>query len=86
MLEVQANIAESSLITTFTGHVGHGNFHLGIRYGAGKATKRDAADALARAAGLRAIRMGGTCSGEPGIGMHKLDLAAAEHRDELPLM
>jgi D-lactate dehydrogenase (cytochrome) len=84
--ETEDDIAKSGLIAALTGHVGDGNFHLGILYDADNATERDAADALARRTGLRAIKMGGTCSGEHGIGMHKLDLAAVEHYNELPLM
>ena len=34
----------------------------------------------------RAVRLGGTCSGEHGIGLHKLDLAAQEHGEGLALM
>lgn len=45
--ETEADIAESGLIAALTGHVGDGNFHLGILYDADKVTERDAADALA---------------------------------------
>ncbi|WP_330555554.1 FAD-binding oxidoreductase [Burkholderia multivorans] len=85
ILETEADIAESGLVAALTGHVGDGNFHLGILFDANDPKERGAADALARRTGLRALRLGGTCSGEHGIGMHKLDLAAIEHRDELPL-
>ena len=86
ILETEADIAESGMIAALTGHVGDGNFHLGILYDANNPAERKAADGLARRTGLRALRMGGTCSGEHGIGMHKLDLAAAEHHEELPAM
>ena len=35
---------------------------------------------------LRAIGMGGTCTGEHGIGWHKLDMLAREHGEAVDLM
>ena len=40
---------------------------------------REGRGAGASAISLRAIAMGGTCTGEHGIGMHKLEALAAEH-------
>lgn len=84
--ETEADIAKSGMIVALTGHVGDGNFHLGILFDPEDARERSAADGLAKRTGLRAIRLGGTCSGEHGIGMHKLDLAAVEHQEVLPIM
>jgi D-lactate dehydrogenase (cytochrome) len=86
ILETEQDIEQSGLIAALTGHVGDGNFHLGILFNAEDPSERSAADGLARRTGLRAIRLGGTCSGEHGIGMHKLDLAKLEHETELPVM
>ena len=41
--------------------------------------ERARAEALAQRVSLRAIAMGGTCTGEHGVGMHKLDALVAEH-------
>ncbi len=84
--ETEADIAQSGLVAALNGHVGDGNFHLGILFDPADPAERQAADSLAYRTGERAIRFGGTCSGEHGIGMHKLDLAALEHGEAMLLM
>ena len=84
--ETEADIEQSGLVAALNGHVGDGNFHLGILFDPNDPAERGGADALARRTGERAIRLGGTCSGEHGIGMHKLDLAALEHGEVATLM
>ena len=44
------------------------------------------AEALAQRVSMRAIAMGGTCTGEHGVGMHKLDALVAEHGEAVELM
>ncbi|MBU6498476.1 MAG: FAD-binding protein, partial [Rhodospirillales bacterium] len=83
--ETEADIEQSGLIAALNGHVGDGNFHLGILFDPTDPADRQRADALAHRTGERAIRLGGTCSGEHGIGMHKLDLAALEHGEATSL-
>jgi len=68
------------------GHVGDGNFHLVILFDPADAGERSRAEALARRTSLRAIAMGGTCTGEHGIGVHKLDALVAEHGDAVDVM
>ena len=48
--------------------------------------ERAQAEGLAKRISLRAIAMGGTCTGEHGIGVHKLDALVAEHGEAVDLM
>ena len=86
ILETEADIETTGLLAPLIGHVGDGNFHLGILFDPDSAEERVRAEALALRVGERAIRLGGSCSGEHGVGMHKLDLAATEHGEALSLM
>ena len=67
------------------GHVGDGNFHVGVTLDptteAEVARYHELADALVE----DALSRGGTCTGEHGIGLGKIDALAREHPDLLPL-
>jgi D-lactate dehydrogenase (cytochrome) len=84
--ETEADIARTGLVAPLVGHVGDGNFHLGIMYDPADAEETARAEGLARRVGERAIRYGGTCTGEHGIGMHKRGLLELEHRGGVELM
>lgn len=84
--ETEDDIETSGLIAALNGHVGDGNFHLGILFNPDDPHERAAAEALAVRTGERALRYGGTVSGEHGVGLHKLDLAATEHGEAMDLM
>jgi D-lactate dehydrogenase (cytochrome) len=84
VLETRADVAASGLVAPIVGHVGDGNFHLVVLFD--PQTERDKAEALARKVSARAIAMGGTCTGEHGIGIHKLDALVAEHGEAVELM
>jgi D-lactate dehydrogenase (cytochrome) len=71
--------AEASGIPYFlVGHVGDGNFHFGYLIDPTDAAEREAAEALNRALVERALRLDGTCTGEHGVGLHKMDFLVAE--------
>ena len=86
ILETRADIETSGLMAPIVGHVGDGNFHLIVLFDPSDSSQRERADALAHRVSLRAIRMGGTCTGEHGIGWHKLDVLGEEHGEALELM
>ncbi|MGI8896525.1 MAG: FAD-linked oxidase C-terminal domain-containing protein, partial [Casimicrobiaceae bacterium] len=86
VLETKADADASGLIAPIVGHVGDGNFHLVVLFDPNDPLERAKAEDLAKRVSLRAIAMGGTCTGEHGIGVHKLDALIAEHGAAVELM
>ena len=76
--ETQKDIAESGLVAPIVGHVGDGNFH--VLPLAMPDDKEMQAKIMAFSGRLsaRAIGMGGTCTGEHGIGQGKIGYLRAE--------
>jgi D-lactate dehydrogenase (cytochrome) len=60
------------------GHVGDGNFHLSYLLDPNDATEAATAERLSEQMVQRAIRLGGTCTGEHGIGLHKIGYLVEE--------
>jgi D-lactate dehydrogenase (cytochrome) len=54
------------------GHVGDGNFHMGYLIDPEQPQERVVAEALNAQLVRRALQLGGTCSGEHGVGLHKM--------------
>ena len=71
--------ADASGIPYFlVGHVGDGNFHFGYLSDPADSAERERAEALNRALVERALRLDGTCTGEHGVGLHKMAFLQAE--------
>ena len=87
ILETRQDIDECGLFVPMVGHVGDGNFHLLFLI-----DPENEEEELKRYQHLndrlveRALRMGGTCTGEHGIGSGKIKYMEAEHGDSLDLM
>ena len=65
--------AEASGIPYFlVGHVGDGNFHFGYLLDPHIPEERITAEELNHKLVARALSMGGTCTGEHGVGLHKM--------------
>jgi D-lactate dehydrogenase (cytochrome) len=60
------------------GHVGDGNFHMAYLIDPTIPDERVLAEQLNTRLVERALRLGGTCTGEHGIGLHKMDFLLAE--------
>ena len=86
VLETRADIAATGLTAPIVGHVGDGNFHLVVLFDPARPEERAQAEGLAARVSTRAIAMGGTCTGEHGVGVHKLAALRAEHGDAVSLM
>ncbi len=86
ILETKADVVASGLVAPIVGHVGDGNFHLVVLFDPDVPSERASAERLAARVSLRAIAMGGTCTGEHGIGVHKLDALVAEHGEAVDVM
>jgi D-lactate dehydrogenase (cytochrome) len=80
------DIARASMPVALFGHVGDGNFHLVIPVDEKRAADLDEADDINRRVVSRALEMGGTCTGEHGVGIGKLDYLDAEHGDAMSVM
>lgn len=71
--------AEASGIPYFlVGHVGDGNFHFGYLIDPDSDDERTRAEQLNQQVVARALGMGGTCTGEHGVGIHKMGFLADE--------
>jgi D-lactate dehydrogenase (cytochrome) len=79
--ETQADIAASGLFAPVIGHVGDGNFHSTIFIEPGNEAMFAKALELDQRMVHRAQEMGGTCTGEHGIGIGKLKHMRNEHGD-----
>lgn len=77
--DTRADIAASPIPGPILGHVGDGNFHAILLVRPGDASEIAVAKRLAARMADRALRLGGTISGEHGIGMGKLGHMPAEH-------
>lgn len=77
--ETRADIAASGLPGPILGHVGDGNFHAILLVQPDDPAELATAKHLSHRMADRALRLGGTITGEHGIGMGKLNHMAAEH-------
>ncbi|HLR71329.1 MAG TPA: FAD-linked oxidase C-terminal domain-containing protein [Pseudogracilibacillus sp.] len=68
------------------GHVGDGNFHILIVLDPNKATEKRRFNELNEKIVLKAIEVGGTCTGEHGVGIGKMQFQQVEHGEAVDVM
>ncbi len=85
--ETARDLAGAPFPTTIVGHVGDGNFHVLMLLDPDSQEEWDASERINHALVRRAIAADGTCTGEHGVGLHKMDFLLEEHgQDALDLM
>jgi D-lactate dehydrogenase (cytochrome) len=84
--ETEKDIAASFLPAPIAGHVGDGNFHLGIVLDPNDPKEVAEAERLNERLVHRALALDGTCSGEHGVGYGKIDFLVAEHGEAITVM
>ena len=80
------DIASEGLLGPIVGHVGDGNFHSLLLIEPGNADELAAAKRIALRMAERAIAVGGTITGEHGVGIGKRGLMQAEHGEGWQVM
>lgn len=68
----------SGLPYFLVGHVGDGNFHFGYLLDPNDRKEREVAEELNQQLVARALSLGGTCTGEHGVGLHKMGFLVDE--------
>ena len=77
--ETRADLDEAGVIAPIVGHVGDGNFHVLLLVDPDNPDEAVQAEKLNHRLVARAQAMGGTCTGEHGVGYGKLGFMVAEH-------
>ena len=81
LLDSVAEADASGIPYFLVGHVGDGNFHFGYLIDPAKPEEHHTAEALNHKLVARALDLKGTCTGEHGVGLHKMDFLRREAGD-----
>ena len=84
--ETRADMQEHQIFAPLVGHVGDGNFHLIMFFRDGDAAELDRLKAAYDRLIRRAIAMGGTATGEHGVGLGKRKYLDLEHGPAVSVM
>lgn len=79
-------IEKHNVIAPIVGHVGDGNFHLAIMVNPDDEDHVKRAKAVSESLVENALELGGTCTGEHGIGYGKIGYLESEHGDAVNTM
>lgn len=82
ILDTKADCERNQITYSIIGHVGDGNFHVLLLVDPNKPDEIAGAEAINQRLVERALAMDGTCTGEHGVGMHKIPYLVQEHGPE----
>jgi len=80
--EARAGVEEAGLLAPIVGHAGDGNFHVCVLVDPGDPEELARVQEFGERLARRAIELGGTCTGEHGVGYGKAHLLELEHGAE----
>jgi D-lactate dehydrogenase (cytochrome) len=86
IVETKNDTADAPFPTTMVGHAGDGNFHVLYAIDVRNGQEVAAAERITERMVLRALAMGGTCTGEHGIGSGKMKYLRMEAGEALDAM
>ena len=78
LLDSVTEAQEAGIPYFLVGHVGDGNFHMGYLIDPNSDSERELAERLNHQLVTRALKLGGTCTGEHGVGLHKMGFLLEE--------
>ena len=78
LLDSVSETQASGIPYFMVGHVGDGNFHMGYLIDPDQPEERTKAEQLNKQLVQRALQLGGTCTGEHGVGLHKMGFLLEE--------
>ena len=80
--ETERDLLQSQLPCPIVGHVGDGNFHVAMLVDPNRPEELAEAEQINQRIVRRALAMDGTCTGEHGVGLHKMGFMVEEHGDD----
>lgn len=84
--DTRQEIATAGVLAPILGHIGDGNFHVLFLYDESDDAEVAVAKALNKSLVRRALAMGGTCTGEHGIGLGKIAELRDQHGEGVDVM
>ncbi|XP_022084081.1 probable D-lactate dehydrogenase, mitochondrial [Acanthaster planci] len=82
IVQTQEDLRNCGLYGAIVGHVGDGNFHVGMPVNIDDPSEMATVKTFCSQLGRRALELGGTCTGEHGIGIGKRELLLQEVGEE----